>query len=160
MIVQEHVDYIYEIIDRKAETIEEKMELFMNPIWRVGNQYYCIDGETVQAIVEKVHSMPGQGVSSSFKFGMEFCKPLMTFSGLSIPYTLVTPQKWMKTLELGKSTSYKSKTEWKNHLLIVASRIFPDAIEEHKNKTEKLKVCDALLMLEYARRIYNNGISV
>ena len=46
MIVQEHVDFIYEIIDRKADTIEEKLELFMNPIWRVGNQYYCIDGET------------------------------------------------------------------------------------------------------------------
>lgn len=48
------------------------------------------------AILEKVHSMPGQGVASSFAFGQNygFIKGLLVAH--DIPVMEVTPQKWQK----------------------------------------------------------------
>jgi crossover junction endodeoxyribonuclease RuvC len=48
------------------------------------------------AFVEKVHSMPGQGVASMFSFGMAAGVVLGALPALSIPYTLVTPEGWKK----------------------------------------------------------------
>src|SRR4029077_14188043 len=45
-------------------------------------------------VVESVHSMPRQGMSSTFKFGMG-CGIIHGVSGaLELPLTLVTPVKW------------------------------------------------------------------
>jgi Holliday junction resolvasome RuvABC endonuclease subunit len=49
--------------------------------------------------IEKVHAMPGQGVSSVFSFGAAFGTIKGVLVGLGIPYQLVTPQKWKKVLE-------------------------------------------------------------
>ena len=48
------------------------------------------------AVIEKVHSMPQQGVASTFKFGMNYGQWLGILAALQIPYIEVTPQKWMK----------------------------------------------------------------
>jgi len=52
----------------------------------------------VMAFIENVHSMPKQGVASSFKFGdgCGFLRGLLT--ALKIPYEKVTPQTWQKAL--------------------------------------------------------------
>jgi Holliday junction resolvasome RuvABC endonuclease subunit len=55
------------------------------------------DGKSF-AILESVHSMPGQGVSSSFKFGQNFGHLEMALLAAEIPYELATPKKWMKAL--------------------------------------------------------------
>jgi len=44
------------------------------------------------AIVEKVHSMPGQGVSSTFKFGKGYGLVLGILGALAVPIELTTPQ--------------------------------------------------------------------
>jgi Holliday junction resolvasome RuvABC endonuclease subunit len=49
-----------------------------------------------RAAIEDVHSMPGQGVSSTFKFGMGFGIVLGALGARRIPYTLVTPNRWKK----------------------------------------------------------------
>lgn len=46
------------------------------------------------AYVESVHSMPSQGVSSSFNFGHSLGVVEGVLSALSIPTTMVTPQSW------------------------------------------------------------------
>lgn len=50
------------------------------------------------AVIESVHSAPGQGVSSTFKFGSNFGWWLGVLDTLDISYTLVSPQKWQGTL--------------------------------------------------------------
>jgi crossover junction endodeoxyribonuclease RuvC len=52
------------------------------------------------AIVEAVHSMPGQGVSSSFKFGKGFGQVLGVITTLGVPLHLVGPAKWKRALWL------------------------------------------------------------
>ena len=52
-----------------------------------------------RAVIESVHSMPKQGVASSFKFGKSFGFLLGLLTGMKIPYALVTPQKWQKEMQ-------------------------------------------------------------
>jgi len=52
------------------------------------------DMQVSRVVVENVHAMPHQGVSSSFKFGMG-CGIIHGVAGaLSLPLTLVTPAQW------------------------------------------------------------------
>lgn len=44
--------------------------------------------------IEKVHSMPRQGVATTFKFGMNYGTVLGVCGALHVPVQLVTPQKW------------------------------------------------------------------
>lgn len=52
------------------------------------------------AVIEAVHSMPRQGVSSSFKFGYACGQILGVIEGLNIPVQFVTPQMWKKHFRL------------------------------------------------------------
>lgn len=62
-----------------------------------------IDGrDVVVAWIEKVHSMPKQGVSSSFKFGRAFGTVIGALGGNRIPIQYVTPAKWKADARLSK----------------------------------------------------------
>ena len=92
------------------------------------------------AILESVHSFPGQGVASSFKFGMNFGMLKGFLYGFGIPFELVTPQKWQK--EIGCLTGGD-----KNISKTKAQQLFPQIKVTHA-------IADALLLAEYARRTW------
>lgn len=46
--------------------------------------------------IEDVHSMPKQGVASSFSFGCSLGVVLGVVEALQLPYAYVTPQAWKK----------------------------------------------------------------
>lgn len=48
------------------------------------------------AVVERVHAMPKQGVSSSFRFGRAYGTILGVLAGAEVPTVLVTPTTWKK----------------------------------------------------------------
>lgn len=52
------------------------------------------------AVIEKVGSMPGQGVSSMFAFGQAYGIVQMAVASCFIPLTRVTPQKWKGALNV------------------------------------------------------------
>lgn len=52
------------------------------------------------AFIEKVASMPGQGVSSVFSFGKTFGQLIGVIAANFIPMTLVPPQTWKKSLKV------------------------------------------------------------
>jgi crossover junction endodeoxyribonuclease RuvC len=100
------------------------------------------------AIVEEVGGfigapMPG---SAMFKFGRGFGFLLGVLQTLGYRVELVRPQKWQKALSLGTRDKKQSKTEWKNKLKAEAQRRYP-------NHSVTLKTADALLLLEYGRKI-------
>lgn len=99
-------------------------------------------------ILEKVHAMPKQGVSSTFSFGMNYgsWKAIVAIS--QIPYLLVTPQAWQKGLisqKDGKTPKLRSKAATK--------RMYP----KHKHEFEGVRGgwldgrADAALMAWVAR---------
>ena len=96
------------------------------------------DHRTLHACLEKVHSMPGQGVASSFKFGQGFGHLEMALTAARIPFTYVNPQKWQK--ELGCLTGGD-----KNISKARAQQLFPHIKVTHA-------IADSLLLAEYCRR--------
>jgi crossover junction endodeoxyribonuclease RuvC len=92
------------------------------------------------AMIEKVHSMKGNGVASSFKFGMGYGALRMALVASGIPFEDVTPQKWQKALGC-LSGGDKNVTKQR------AQSLFPQLKITHKT-------ADSLLIAEYARRTY------
>jgi len=99
------------------------------------------------AVLEKVHSMPKQGVSSSFKFGDNFGQWKGRLDALGIPYDLVTPQKWQKEI-----FDSMTKTDRKTMSLDRARRLFPEMSDMLKRKKDHNRA-EALLIAEYCRRM-------
>lgn len=95
----------------------------------------------VHAFIERVHSMPKQGVASSFKFGQSYGFLRGLLIGHGIPFEEVTPQKWQKEMGcLTKGDKNVSKAK--------AQQLFPREKIVHAN-------ADALLIAEYGRRVLN-----
>jgi hypothetical protein len=97
--------------------------------------------------LEKVHSMPAQGVASAFSFGL--MTGIITGMLLQEYYTInyITPQEWQKELRLVAPTKNMVKLTRKKYYWEFAQKLFPDYAKEIT-----LDVADAVLIAEYARR--------
>ena len=58
------------------------------------------DGFHALVVIEKVHAMPRQGVTSSFNFGRGFGVVEGVFAAMGRPVTYVSPAKWKKAMGL------------------------------------------------------------
>lgn len=102
-------------------------------------------GSETVCYLEKVGmGMPGQSSKATATFARHNGHLEMALLALGIKTNDVTPNKWEKSYQLGKSSGF-SKTEWKNKLKAKAQQMFP------KEKVT-LAVCDALLLAEYGRK--------
>ena len=99
------------------------------------------------ALIELVHAMPGQGVTSMFNFGHNFGMLEGLLIGAGIPYDRVTPQKWQKEFGLYRLPD-ETKTAKKNRHKALAKELFPTLNITHAT-------ADALLIAEYCRRQYD-----
>ena len=97
-------------------------------------------GNELFAVIEKVHSMPKQGVASSFTFGQNYGGLRMALAALKIRREHVTPQKWQK--EMGCMTKGDKNVSKRR-----AQELFPKIKVTHA-------IADCLLIAEYARRTY------
>ena len=95
-----------------------------------------------EAVLEKVHGMPGMGVQSISAFMKNVGHIEMALIALGIPFKEITPQTWMKFYNLKKEKD-ESKTEWKRRLREHLQRILPDF--KCTNDT-----ADAMLIAYYA----------
>ena len=94
--------------------------------------------------LEKVHAVQGQGISSTFKFGLNtgIIKGLLFAMGL--PFIEVTPQRWQAFSQVPKKSNPSDKPS-----LIVAKQLFPLAditLKKHHGRA------DALLLAYYAKQ--------
>lgn len=89
------------------------------------------------AFVESVHSMPKQGVASSFKFGVNYGMIRGVLAALGIRREFVSPQKWQKAMGcMTRGDKNVSKRR--------AQELFPQLKVTHA-------VADALLIAEFGR---------
>ena len=101
------------------------------------------------AIIERVHSMPGQGVASTFKFGQGYGGLRMALIAAGIPFEEVSPRSWQKYLNVTSRDKMETKTEFKNRLKAKAQQLFPQF-------DVTLMTSDAILIAEYNRRSHRN----
>lgn len=90
------------------------------------------------ACIEIVHSMPKQGVVSSFTFGRGYGALRMALIASGIPFREVRPQEWQKALGC-LSRGEKNVTKRK------AQELFPSLKITHA-------IADSLLLAEWLRR--------
>lgn len=104
-----------------------------------------VAGEDCICCLEQVHSMPKQGVASTFKFGMNYGYIKGVLEAFRIPYQEISPQRWKK--EFGLNTD-------KQKSIAVCKRLFPDVSlkRTERCKTDHDGMAEALLMAEYAKR--------
>ncbi|WP_421901278.1 hypothetical protein [Maridesulfovibrio sp.] len=93
--------------------------------------------------LERVHSMPGQGVSSTFKLGENFGIWQGLLLAYGLPFETITPQTWMKSYSMVKKVRNDKPS------LTVARQLFPAAPLERKKDHGR---ADALLLAEHVRR--------
>jgi Holliday junction resolvasome RuvABC endonuclease subunit len=96
------------------------------------------------AIIELVGSMPGQGVSSTFKFGMGCGLLRGVLATLEVPLVQVTPAKWKRALGLDRGGSQADKKELARAFAI---RTFPSV--EGLGRKRDAGRAEALLLAYY-----------
>lgn len=99
--------------------------------------------------VEKVHAMPKQGVSSSFKFGVNYGIVLGVVASLGYRLELVTPQAWKKVILAGVGDKDKKAT------IAWATRAYPNvSLIPPGGRVPSDGIADALAIAEFCRRTY------
>jgi crossover junction endodeoxyribonuclease RuvC len=86
----------------------------------------------IKLVLEKVHAMPGQGVTSMFTFGQGFGWLEGVIAALGIPCVEVPPQRWMKLI----GTMPKDKADRK--------KFIKDWAEKRSGQTLPLYIADAV----------------
>jgi hypothetical protein len=79
------------------------------------------------AFLERVNAMPGQGVSSTFKFGKSYGVAIGVISAAAIPLHLVSPARWKGHLHLSAD---------KEMARALALRLFPACSDHFKRKKD------------------------
>ena len=96
----------------------------------------------VVVAIERVHSMPRQGVASTFKFGKAYGIPLGVIAYQRLSLERVTPQAWKKTFDLigepKKASREKATSLWDDYYWPLA---------KHEGMAE------AALIAEHQRRL-------
>ena len=90
------------------------------------------------AWLERVHSLPKQGVSSTFSFGVTYGVIRGVLAALSVPVNLVTPQEWKKHHRIGKEKAFARAA---------AVRLFPSHAERFDRVKDDGRAEAALLAL-------------
>lgn len=111
--------------------------------------------QSVIAVIEKQHAMPGQGLSSTLKTGLGFgiLQSALSVSGIS--YSVVPAIKWQKNLFVGLPKDQGTKVSSE----IVAKRLFPNSDFRKSDRARRNAdgLTDAACIAEYCRRNYRNN---
>jgi crossover junction endodeoxyribonuclease RuvC len=95
------------------------------------------------AALEKVHSMPRQGVISTFAFGANWGAWQGILSTAGVSYCMVTPQEWQKTMVRRRDGETP-----KERALAAARRMFPGHLLKRKKDHNR---ADALLLAAWVK---------
>ena len=128
-----------------AAHVSNRLAVFDAPL--VGGEFDGVAfakllGERVPDLVaiEHAFSRPGQGVSSTFKFGRTFGQALGVIQALGMPYELVSPAVWKRHFKISPSSP-------KDASRLVCKRLYPDAdipLKKHHGRA------DAILIAHFA----------
>lgn len=100
-----------------------------------------------RVFLERIHSMPGQGVASMFSMGEGYGLWQGILAALGLSYELVTPQRWKRAMMDGAPKDKAAS-------VLVASRLFPGSATLLRGPRGAALDgrADALLLAEYGRR--------
>lgn len=122
-----------------------------NQVYKLLQELKTKYGATLIAAVELVHSMPKQGVASTFTFGKGCGEVLGILTALDAVIYEPTPQAWKKVMMAGTDKS-------KDAAIQVAENLFPDIQLVPKGcRVPNDGMAEALLLAEWCHRQFNKG---
>lgn len=144
---------------------DDTIELHIMPL--IGEKDYDIQaiknvlrnhGDAALVCVERQQSMPGQGLTSTFKTGCGFGILLGLLAGLDIRYDVVPAQRWQRKLFTGLAHGQDTKVSSE----IVAKRLFPKADFRRSERATRASdgLTDAACIAEFARRTMRGDVQL
>jgi hypothetical protein len=112
----------------------------------LGMRRYARDA--VCAVVEIVHSMPGQGVSSTFRFGEAYGQIVGVLTALGVTVAGVEPSVWKSLLNLASFNKEESR--------VLASKEFSGMSWAWRLKKDH-NLAEAALIAKFGERLIVNG---
>ena len=94
-------------------------------------------------VVEKVHAMPGQGVTSMFNFGLSYGAIIALASVSKARLVLVPPQMWKKHVLAGTSKDKDAAIQFCNQTYPSINLVLPRCRKPHDG------MADAICMAHY-----------
>jgi hypothetical protein len=104
--------------------------------------------ENVLVAIEKVHSMPGQGVAAMFSMGEGYGIWQGIIGAIGVRLEFVTPQKWKSICMHGMDKSVKGNS------VIKAINSYPNAVFVGPKGGKIDGRGDAMLIAEYAKKVF------
>lgn len=101
------------------------------------------------AVVERVHAMKGQGVSSTFRFGVAYGTVIGVVQTLGIPLEMPSPQAWKKSV-------LRDTARDKDAAVAYATRRFPGVslLASERCRVPHDGKAEALCLAEFGRRMF------
>jgi crossover junction endodeoxyribonuclease RuvC len=126
--------------NRREYLLPDLVELF--------SKFNC---DETYACIEKVNSMPGQGVVSMFTFGYGYGLLRMALASRGLSTEVVTPQSWKKYFMQGFTREDKKAS------LLALSRIDPKVYSLLTKEFGKdHNICDAYFLARFIREKHGN----
>lgn len=122
-----------------APVVAGKMPDTLADLWAWVQSVVPTGTATMTALIEDVHAMPRQGVSSTFAFGRNVGALHMALTAARVPYETIRPPRWQRLMGCLSGGD-------KNVTKAAAQRLFPALKVTHA-------IADALLIAECARRL-------
>jgi crossover junction endodeoxyribonuclease RuvC len=137
--------------------VNEKWEVQATPMPMAGDdirvtallsfiQFFNRPNTAVAVCIEKVHAMPGQGVSSMFNFGKGFGMVLGALQAYCIPVSLVAPPAWKKAVLAGLPHDKEGAVAYVTRRYPGFNLVLPKCRKPHDG------MADAVCIAEYALR--------
>ena len=143
-------DRVAQVWDMPTVKIDNKLKLDLSELNVLMGMVFLITHlhrkEDTVVYIEKVHSMPNQGVSSTFKFGMTYGAICQAAIHYFHSYVDVTPQKWKKKMNLLNCE--------KDAARLLAIELLPELADKLSRKKDHGRA-DALLIGSYG--LLNRG---
>ena len=137
------------VLTEEGDTLDVVTRKFPSDVRDVGIFLKAATNNTnYRVAIEKVHSMPKQGVKSTFTFGMNYGIWIGSLRTLDIDFIKVQAKQWQAHYEIPSNIAYYDR---KKELKKIAIDLFP-------NQRITMYVADALLIANYCRATHYDKI--
>jgi hypothetical protein len=131
-MIDEHGKYV-----SCGDMINDGHFILAHHVWAEMSQ--ARDRQDIEVVVEAVHAMPKQGVSSTFKFGMAYGAAISLAQRFNVHVSGVAPRIWKRDLKLDSD---------KDTSLLLARELWPNAPLARKKDNGR---AEALLLAYWLR---------